>query len=359
MTEPRNPSWQNDSAETGETSRIAQMNKVFGYLKGLHATHLMDLGRRLGLFEKLAASGSGITVGALAEKAGLQAEYTRVWCESACALELLDYSPNDGYRLAPFMDELLADTKATYYLGGFPSLHLIMARDYALYPALFRNGKTHPYQEHDQEFLEAVATALGTLPRIFIDAVLPKLPKLEASLASGARILDVGCGGGHAIVEFARRYPGVRCVGIDLEPNSVRLAGELIVASGLSDRVEVRLIEAGSWPEDLGGSFDLVTTFLVLHEIEPGLKDTVIANCVEALKPGGQLLVFDERYPTGPAELRDPTQIYAVMAQWYETTWGNVVNTGGEIHDLLERQQLTVTGETSLSRFYIVTAQKA
>ncbi len=53
------------------------------------------------------------------------------------------------------------------------------------------------------------------------------------------------------------------------------------------------------------------------------------------------------------------TPLYAVMAQWYEMTWGNVVNTREELHALLAQQGLTVVDETSLSRFYIVIAKKA
>ena len=117
-------------------------------------------------------------------------------------------------------------------------------------------------------------------------------------------------------------------------------------------------MDGAVWPPELDGAFDLVTTFLVLHEIHPDLKDAVIGQCARALRPGGLLLLFDERYPSGPAELRDPAQVFAVMAQWYEVTWGNVVNTREEIHALLRRQGLRVADETSLSRFYIVTAEK-
>jgi cyclopropane fatty-acyl-phospholipid synthase-like methyltransferase len=106
------------------------------------------------------------------------------------------------------------------------------------------------------------------------------------------------------------------------------------------------------------GTFDLITTFLVLHEIQPEQKDTVLKRCVEMLRPAGQVLLFDERYPSTPAELRDPSQMYAVIAQWYELTWGNIVNTRQEIQALLAEQGLEIVDETSLSRFYIVTAQK-
>ena len=115
-------------------------------------------------------------------------------------------------------------------------------------------------------------------------------------------------------------------------------------------------MEVAEWPADLVGAFDLVMSFLVLHEIHPDLKEAIIGQSVRALRPGGSLLIFDERYPSAPGELRDPAQDFAVMAQWYELTWGNIVNTREEIRALVELQGLRVVDETALSRFHIVVA---
>src|SRR5215468_4316952 len=123
--------------------------------------------------------------------------------------------------------------------------------------------------------LRSIPLALATLPRMFLDAVLPKLPSLHARPLSGARILDVGCGAGDAMVELAKRFPAVRCVGLDVDDVSLRLAQKQIDDRRLNDRVEVHRVEGADWPERFAGSFDLVTTFLVLHEIRPDLKDLV------------------------------------------------------------------------------------
>ena len=355
---PRDEAWRREAVTSPETTLQAQLGKILGYLKGLHATHLMDVGTKLGLLQQLAACPAGLSPEELAVQLGLHPPYVRAWCEAACGLELLDYEPATGYRPAPFMGELLGRPEATFYVGLFPQAHLLVAEDYARYPEHFRRGTKTSYQEHDEPFFRCVAEALQTLPRIFLEAVLPKLPGLQTRLEAGARVLEVGCGGGYAMLEFAARYPGVRCVGIDVEPHSVRLARELIARRGLADRVEARVVEAGAWPPEFAGAFDLVTSFLVLHEIRPDLKSEVIGNCARALRPGGQLLLFDERYASTPAELRDPAVIFSVMAQWYELSWGNVVNTREEIHALLAEHGLRIVDETGLSRFYIVTAER-
>src|SRR5262249_14917980 len=157
---PRGEAWAHEAVTTPPTTRRAQMDKVFGYVKGLHATYLIDLGVRLGLFARLAGDDAGTSPDALAGALGLHPEYVQFWCEAACALELLDYDPERGYRLAPYMDEVLGQPEATYYLGRFPETHLRVAHDYARYPELFRSGEVYPYQQHDEAFFRAVAGGL-------------------------------------------------------------------------------------------------------------------------------------------------------------------------------------------------------
>src|SRR4030095_13626980 len=155
----------------------------------LQSLIVMYLGGQLGLSEELAAEPAGVWPEALATRLALHPAYVRLWCETACALELLEYDPISGYRLAPFMDEILARPDGTYYLGGFAPNHLLLARDYARYPELFRTGAVYPYGAHDEELLRAVPLATATLPRMFIDSLMPRLPGLQELLRAGARVL--------------------------------------------------------------------------------------------------------------------------------------------------------------------------
>ena len=207
--------------------------------------------------------------------------------------------------------------------------------------------------------LESVATATVSLPRMFLQLVLPNLPGLEKRLRDGCTLLDLGCGGGSAIVEFATRFPTVRCTGVDLEPKSIHLAQELIRDRDLGDRVKAILLDGAELPPEMESAFELVTSFLVLHEIHPDKKEAVLEQCARALKPGGQMLLFDEQYPGSPQTLRDPNLAFSVIAQWFEMTWGNVVNTKDEIHALLAGSRFKIVEETNLSRFYVVVAERS
>jgi len=255
------------------------------------------------------------------------------------------------------MDELLAMRDGNYYVGGFPSVHLELARDYSRVPALFRNGRTFSYQKHGKRFFGSVAEGLKTLPKIFLALILPEFPDLGRKLEEGANVLDVGCGGGYAIVEIAKNFPRSTCLGVDIEPNSVRLAKLLIRKNKLEKRARAVLVkENQAYGHD--GSFDLVTFFLVLHEISPMMKQHAIEFVARVLAPAGTLLIYDEAYPERVSELKSEPQIFAVMAQWYEGTWGNVINTRSEIREMVSKAGLVNLNERNFSRFYILTATK-
>ena len=204
--------------------------------------------------------------------------------------------------------------------------------------------------------MREVAEALKTLPRIFLDFVLPRLPGLAARFESEARVLDVGCGGGWAVVQIAERFPETSWVGIDVEPYSIDLAEQLIIERGLTDRCEVQARSVDQLGEN--ESYDIATSFLVIHEIPPDLKQAAFAAIAQALKPDGYFLIFDEVYPETDDALRTMPTRFAALAQWYEVTWGNVVDTRSALHDLCHRAGLQVVEETSFSRFTIILAAK-
>ena len=113
----------------------------------------------------------------------------------------------DGWRMAPHFDQILGNPESSFYLARAPRAHMVVGEDYRQYVRHFRAGTTTSYQDHNENFMREVAAATKTLPRIFLDAVLPRLPELGARLKAGARVLDVGCGGGWAVVQIAESFP--------------------------------------------------------------------------------------------------------------------------------------------------------
>ena len=160
--------------------------------------------------------------------------------------------------------------QSSFYLARAPRVHMVVGQDYAEYVRHFRAGTTSSYQDHDEEFMREVADASKALPRMFIDLVLPRLPELEARLDAGARVLDVGCGGGWAIVQIAEVSKHDMCRnrrGAFLRTSGLQ---RLVAERQLTDRCEARRLSVDQLDEVNG--YDVATSFLVVHEIPPALK---------------------------------------------------------------------------------------
>ncbi|MGE8216666.1 Ubiquinone biosynthesis O-methyltransferase [compost metagenome] len=101
----------------------------------------------------------------------------------------------------------------------------------------------------------------------------------------GARVLDIGCGGGLLSEALARE--GAEVTAIDLAPELVKVARLHSLESGVS--VDYRLQAAEDLAAEQPGSFDVVTCMEMLEHVpDPG---AIIAACHRLLKPGGQLFL--------------------------------------------------------------------
>ena len=102
---------------------------------------------------------------------------------------------------------------------------------------------------------------------------------------SGARALDVGCGGGLLSESLARA--GAKVTAIDLAPDLVRVARLHALESGLEIDYRVQAVEALASAE--AGSFDVVTCMEMLEHVpDPG---AILRACAALLRPGGRLFV--------------------------------------------------------------------
>ena len=284
------------SVDPAAPSVADQVSRLYDLIAGYHLTNLIEVAREVGAWEAITAR-PGIDSATLAASLGTDPGYTDVLCRTAFAFGLLDRAGDGvGWRMAAHMDAILGDPDSRFYLGRAARVHLMIGgEDYPELAERLRTGRILPYQDHSEALIEEIGEGLSSLPRMFVDLVLPHLPSLGARMTAGARVLDLGCGAGFAMVELARRFPASRVDGVDIEPRSIELARERIAREDLADRCSAWLIG----PEGLTAeaTYDVITMFLVVHEIGPEIKDTVLAAAARALAPGGSLVLFDEAYP--------------------------------------------------------------
>jgi len=339
---------------TSGPSLADQVTKLYEIIAGYHTSHLIEIGRDLGVWEYLVAN-----PGAASEQAAtsldLEPFYVEVLCKTAYGAGLVD-SRGDGWEMAPHMDLLLGTPGNTFDFSRAARAHIAFAEDYAVYPEAFRSGSSMSYQSHDATFMDEVAHALRPLPLVFLEAVLPELPEVGEALDSASRILDVGCGGGWAVVALAEAYTDAVVVGVEIEPVSVGMATRLVEERGLAERCSIVLGDASGFSSN--ESFDLATMFLVYHEIAPEIKRDVLRSIFDTLVPGGILVMFDEVYPEEQEELRRMPTRFAALAQWYELIWGNVIGTRTEVMADFEATGFDVIREHSFSRFHVMVARR-
>jgi 2-polyprenyl-6-hydroxyphenyl methylase/3-demethylubiquinone-9 3-methyltransferase len=101
----------------------------------------------------------------------------------------------------------------------------------------------------------------------------------------GARVLDVGCGGG--ILSEALAAAGAIVIGIDLAPRVIEVARLHLHESGM--QVDYREIGVEALAAEMPSVFDAITCMEMLEHVpDPG---SVIAACAALLKPGGRLFL--------------------------------------------------------------------
>lgn len=114
-----------------------------------------------------------------------------------------------------------------------------------------------------------------------------------AALAPKARydrILDVGCSTGLFTLALAETYPDARISGVDLSVKTLEHARRVANARGYSWDLYQMAGEDTTFDD---GSFDLVASFILLHEIPPDAIRRLFREAFRLLTPGGDLLMSD------------------------------------------------------------------
>jgi SAM-dependent methyltransferase len=326
----------------------SQVARIFAWRRGFNAMHLIDLGVELGLFGAL-LDAPNQTSAELARRLKLHAPYVQTWCVSAYAFELLDAdeAPDRRWRLAPYVDEVLARPGHPRYLGGYVRLGTRFATDdFRLAVDGFRTGATAPFQGRSDDFARCVAQAIAGVNALLARKLLPAIPDVAERLAAGGRILEVGCGAGLLQLQLAKAFPQARCTGVDIDPTGLTQARDAVRRAGLAGRIEI--VEGDVASVVPAASFDVVVMVEVLHEISPAVRPDVVSACARALKPGGWLVIVDETYPSTLAEARQTEFRFPLQTGLEELMWGNVVPTREEQERLLAGAGFTAPVDRSL-----------
>ncbi|MBM3513085.1 MAG: methyltransferase domain-containing protein [Alphaproteobacteria bacterium] len=132
------------------------------------------------------------------------------------------------------------------------------------------------------------------------------------------RILDLGCSIGQLTVALKRRYPDAEVWGIDVGGPLVRYGHMRAVDLGVDVNLAQRLAEDTKFPDR---HFDIVTSYILFHELPADISRRVVQEAYRVLRPGGVFFPID--FYTGSVP---PTKSAAQkLRHWWDHRWNNEV----------------------------------
>ena len=288
-----------DAAQSHEEAVEAVAQRVLDSALGATDLLAVFLGDRLGWYRSLRDEGPA-TPGELAARTGTDPRYAREWLEQQAVTGLLtvdlpqqrgaDAGAARRYALPAAVAEVLTDEHSLSYLGP---LGRMLAASAMQLPALleaYRTGGGVSWAQLGDHARESQAEMNRPWYESALAPALADLPALHARLSRpGARVADVGCGGGWSTIALARAYPQAQVTGYDVDAPSVALATANAAATGLDHRVRFDVVDGAALP---ASDLDAVFLFECLHDLPHPVE--VLDAARRALAPGGTVVVMDE-----------------------------------------------------------------
>lgn len=283
-----------DAMDASQQSADEVAERLFGSLLGTVEIMSVYLGDRLGWYRSLTDDGPA-TAPDLATRTGTQPRYAREWLEQQAVIGLLSVDDSGGpdervYTIPPGTSEVMTDTSSLAYLA--PIARMLGAVGPALPRLLeaYRSGGGVSWDELGPDARESQADANRPWYLNRLGPALAGVGALHDVLSGpGARLLDVGSGGGWSSIALAHAYPDATVLGVDIDAPSVATATANARAAGLADRVTFVHQDASTLPAE---SFDAAFAFECVHDM-PRPVD-VLSAVRNALLPGAPLVVMDE-----------------------------------------------------------------
>lgn len=263
-----------------DPARIEEFcGRVMTLYTGSMLTYMIDLGHRTGLFP--AAARGPATSQELADRAGLTERYVREWLGAMVTGGIVEYDAATSMYSLP-AERAAALTDGPFNLAPYAQFNTHLGKHVHQVARAFREGGGVPYAEYRPEFTDVMdGISRGIFDSFLVDSYIPAVPGLAERLQAGARVADVACGAGHALVVMARAFPTSSFVGFDIDDGSIARAQAEVRGAGLTN-VTFEVCDAARLRAD--DRFDVAFIFDALHDqVDPA---GVLGAIRTALAPG-------------------------------------------------------------------------
>jgi SAM-dependent methyltransferase len=267
-------------------------DRLLDVLTGGMLTMLIGIGHRTGLFE--AAARGPATSAELAERAGLHERYVREWLGAMVTGGIMEYDPAGGRHTLPAAHAALLTGATSRNIGPAASSLRTLGSVLPQVERCFTDGGGVPIAE----YAAVSAGGLGETWRYIydehlVDGFLGPVPGLLDRLRAGARVLDLGCGTGHAVNLMAREFPRSTFDGLDIATDAIADAEAERAALGLPNAAFAVADAAALAPDR---PYDVITAFDAIHD--QAAPDVVLSRIRDALAPGGVFVMIDTKFAT-------------------------------------------------------------
>jgi 2-polyprenyl-3-methyl-5-hydroxy-6-metoxy-1,4-benzoquinol methylase len=272
-----------DEARLGEF-----MSRMVGYMTGGAACFAIWLGDELGLYRALAAAGPSTAPG-VAARAACHPRLVREWLDGQAASGLVSHdAAADTYSLSPEAAMALADDTSPVFTARGMNTFASMFEDIDKIKAAFRGDGALSWADHHPCLFKGTEWFFRTGYRAYLPSEwIPALDGVDAKLAAGASVADVGCGHGASVIVMAGAYPSSRFAGFDCHEPSIATARQRAREAGLDGRARFEVATAKEYP----GTYDVICFFDCLHDM--GDPVGAARHARDHLDPDGTVLLVE------------------------------------------------------------------
>lgn len=272
-----------------------------------------------GLFKALADQDT-LPAEQLAHTTGNDLGYVERWLDAAYAFDLVDHGAG-GFALTALGRAFLPDVADN--LMPFAVQSVLTAHMSIRASEFMRTGE-RPGESVLAErppilpwFGPMLEQQFGPL---FEQDILPKIGVFQEADRGEALVIDLGCGNGWYLRALARRYAGIRGLGIDGFSENIAQAEERARAEQMEQRLRFAVGDIYDFTTPEGAQVIAMTR--ALHHVWDQ-RERVFDVLRNHLKPGGAAVIWEPNWPVERTALRHPTRRVMAFQNLTEHVQGN------------------------------------
>ena len=264
--------------------------KLLNIYTGGVLTQLIEVGYKVGLFE--ASKGGPATSQELSDRAGLKERYVREWLGAMTTSGIYSYDAESTRYTLPDEHAALLTGDTAQNLCPISPIISHFGTHLPNLIACFRSGGGIPYSAYRPVFTHCMDDIWRRIyDHQLVGGFIAAVEGLLEALRRGIRVLDIGCGTGHAVNVLAREFPNSQFFGYDIAEDGIQSARAEAKKMGLSNTT-FEVTDVTNLPSE--PKFDLITAFDAIHDQKS--PDVVLQSINRALAPKGTFLMIEFKF---------------------------------------------------------------